>query len=97
MTHDSRFALIDTDGDERFAAIINGTFQIGKERDATPTSVEDFAREILVTVRGARFVCADGRKPPVLKFLGKPRAVVGYRLAPQIAAKLGVAPNGLRR
>lgn len=34
--HDTRFALIDTAGDERFAARINGTFQIGKERDATP-------------------------------------------------------------
>lgn len=96
MTHDTRFALIDTDGDERFAAIINGTFQVGKEKDDTPSDIEKFAHAILVDGRGGRFVCADGRKPALLKFRGKPRAVVGYRVAHEIAAKLGIPPTGSR-
>jgi len=94
--HDPRFALIDTDGDERFAARIDGTFQIGKAKDDTPTDIEKFAHAILVDGRGGRFVCADGRKPAVLKFVGRPRAVVGYRLDPQIAAKLGIPPTKSR-
>lgn len=96
MTHDTRFVLIDTDGDERFAAIIDGTFQIGKAKEATPTDIEKFAHAILVDGRGGRFVCADGSKPAVLKFIGQGRSVVGYRLAPQIAAKLGIPPSGSR-
>lgn len=96
MTHDNRFALIDTDGDERFAARIDGTFQIGKAKDDTPTDIEKFAHAILVDGHGGRFVCEDGRKPAVLKLIGRPRAVVGYRLDPQIATKLGIPPTGAR-
>jgi hypothetical protein len=96
MTHDTRFALIDTDGDERFAAIIDGTFQVGKEKADTPSDIEKFAHAILVDGRGGRFVCADGRKPALLKFRGQPRAVVGYRVAPEIAAKLGIPSTGSR-
>lgn len=76
MDHDTRLALIDTDGDERFAAIINGTFQIGKERDETPTDIAAFARAILKEGRDGRFVCADGRKQGVLKFSGRARKAV---------------------
>ena len=94
--HDTRFALIDTDGDERFAARIDGTFQIGKAKDGTPTDIEKFVHAILVDGHGGRFVCADGRKPAVLKFIGRPRAVVGYRLDPQIATKLGIPPTASR-
>jgi len=96
MKYDTRFALIDNDGDARFAAIIGGTFQIGKDRVAEPTSIEDFARAILIDGKDGRFVCADGRKPAVLTFQGQPRAVVAYRLHPQIAAKLKVPPKGSR-
>jgi len=96
MNHDTRFALIDTDGDERFAAIINGTFQIGKAKDETLTDIERFAHAILVDGRDGRFVCANGRKPALLKFIGRPRAVVGYRLDTQIAAKLGIPTTGSR-
>jgi hypothetical protein len=96
MTHHTRFALIDTDGDERFAAIIDGTFQVGKAKEATPTSIERFAHAILVDGRGGRFVCADGRKPGVVKFVGRPRAIVGYRLAQDIADKLGVPATASR-
>jgi hypothetical protein len=94
MTHDIRFALIDTDGDERFAARIKNTFQIGKAKDGTPTDIEKFAHAILVDGREGRFICADGRKRGTLKFLG--RAVVGYRVAPEIAAKLGIPTTGSR-
>lgn len=96
MNHDTRFALIDTDGDDRFAAIINGTFQIGKGRDDTPTSIEAFARAILVDGGDGRFVCADGRKPGILKFSGRGREAVSYRLSADIAAKIGVPPTGSR-
>ncbi|WP_240313705.1 hypothetical protein [Sphingomonas carotinifaciens] len=96
MNHDIRFALIDVDGDERFAARIGGTFQIGKDKEGTPTDIEKFAYAILVDGLGGRFVCADGRKPAVLKFVGRPRAVVGYRLDPQIATKLGIPPTASR-
>ena len=96
MAHDTRFALIDKDGDERFAAIVDGTFQIGKARKATPGCLEQFARSILIDGEDGRFVCADGRKPAVLKFSGRAREAVAYRLDPLIAAKLGVSPSGTR-
>lgn len=96
MNYDTRFALIDTAGDERFAARINGTFQIGKERDATPTDIEAFARAILVDGKDGRFVCADGRKPAVLKFSGRAREAVAYRLDPSVAAKLGIPATAPR-
>jgi hypothetical protein len=96
MTHNTKFALIDTDGDERFAAIIDGTFQIGKDRRATPTRIEDFAKAILVDGKDGRFVCADGRKPALLKFSGKARKAVAYRLEPSIAANLGIPAYGTR-
>jgi hypothetical protein len=96
MTHNTKFALIDTYGDERFAAIIDGTFQIGKERRATPTRIEDFAKAILIDGEDGRFVCSDGRKPAVLKFRGKAREAVAYRLDPQIATSLGIPAFGTR-
>jgi hypothetical protein len=96
MTHNTKFALIDTDGDERFAAIIDGTFQIGKDRRTTPTRIEDFAKAILIDGEDGRFVCSDGRKPAVLKFSGKAREAVAYRLDPQIATSLGIPALGTR-
>jgi hypothetical protein len=98
MNHDTRFTLIDKAGDARFAALINGTFQIGKERKRTPTSIEDFARAILIEGEDGRFVCADGRKPAVLKFISKRRDLeaVAYRLDPTLAAKLGIPAQGSR-
>ncbi|MEG3153458.1 hypothetical protein [Sphingomonas sp. RB1R13] len=96
MTHNTKFALIDTDGDERFAAVIDGTFQIGKDRRAKPTRIEDFARAILIDGEDGRFICADGRKPAVLKFSGKPRKVVAYRLDQMIATQLGIPAYATR-
>lgn len=94
MNHNAHFALIDSDGDERFPAIINGTFQIGKDRRRTPTCLETFSRAILIEGEDGRFVCRDGRKPAVLKYLG--RKVRAYRLDPVIAAKLGIPTQGSR-
>ena len=94
MTHDTRLALIDSDGDTRFPAIINGTFQIGKDRRRTPTCIEAFSRAILIEGEDGRFVCRDGRKPAVLKYNG--RKVRAYRLDPMIAAKLGIPAQGTR-
>jgi hypothetical protein len=96
MTHNTKFALIDTDGDERFAAIINGTYQIGKDRRATPARIEDFAEAILVDGEDGRFVCANGSKPGVLKFSGRGRKAVAYRLDPQLAGSLGIPAQGAR-
>lgn len=90
MAYDSRFALIDSDGDARFPAIIKGTFQIGKGRDELPTRIEDFARAILIDKKGGRFICADGRKPGILKFSGRAKEARAYRLDPLVAAKVGV-------
>jgi hypothetical protein len=96
MTHDTRFALIDSAGDERFAARIDGRFQIGKTRPATLDAIEAFARAILVDGQGGRFVCADGRKPAVLKFGGRAREALGYRLDPVVAERLGIASTASR-
>ena len=96
MTHDTRLALIDREGDARFPAIINGTFQIGKGRDELPTRIEDFARAILIDAKDGRFVCADGRKPGILKFSGRAKEAQSYRLDPTIAAKLGIPTQGTR-
>lgn len=94
MNHNPQLALIDSDGDERFAAIIKGTFQIGKGRKRTPPDIETFARAILIEGEDGRFVCRDGRKPAVLKYNG--RKVRAYRLDPMIAAKLGIPARGTR-
>ena len=96
MTHNTKLALIDAAGDERFPAIIGGTFQIGKDRKAKPTRIEDFARAILIDGEDGRFVCADGRKPGILKFSGRAREAVAYRLDPMIASQLGIPANGTR-
>lgn len=96
MNHNPKLALIDSDGDERFAAIINGTFQIGKGRKRTPYDIETFARAILIEGEDGRFVCADGRKPGVLKFSGRAKEARSYRLDPMIAAKLGIPAQGTR-
>lgn len=96
MNHNPKLSLIDSDGDERFAAIINGTFQIGKGRKRTPTDIETFARAILIEGEDGRFVCADGRKPGILKFSGRAREARSYRLDPMIAAKLGIPAQGTR-
>lgn len=94
MNHNTKLTLIDSDGDERFPAIINGTFQIGKDRRRTPTCIEAFSRAILIEGEDGRFVCRDGRKPAVLKYSG--RKVRAYRLDPTIAAKLGIPAQGTR-
>ena len=96
MTHDKRFALIDREGDARFAAIISNTYQVGKARDELPDSIESFARAILVDGKGGRFVCADGRKPALLKFGGRATEAQSYRLDPVIAQRIGVPPQGTR-
>lgn len=96
MNHDTRLALIDSDGDERFPAIIDGTFQIGKDRRRKPTCIEAFSRAILIEGEDGRFVCRDGRKPGVLKFSGRAKEARAYRLDPTIAAKLGIPAQGSR-
>lgn len=96
MNQDLKLALIDSDGDERFAAIIDGTFQFGKDRRSKPTSITDFARAILIDGEDGRFVCADGRKPGILKFSGRAREARSYRLDPMIAAQLGIPAFGTR-
>ena len=97
MKFSTQFALIDTDGDERFAAIIKNTFQVGKKRKATPSLIEDFVRLILIDGENGRFVCADGRKAGVLRYSGKASEAVAYRLDPDIANQLGIPAQGRRR
>lgn len=97
MAHNTQFALIDKEGQDRFAAIIKGTYQIGKERKRMPTDIETFARAILVEGEDGRFVRADGTKPGILKYVGKrDLEAVGYRLDPALAAKLGIPATGKR-
>lgn len=95
MPHGRRFALIDKQGRKRFAAIINGTFQIGKDRRRTPADLVTFARAILVEGEDGRFECADGTMKGVLTFISKRDVVaVAYDLDPAIAAKLGIPAQG---
>lgn len=94
MPFDKRFALIDRDGELRFPQIINGTFQIGKEREAMPADLLSFARGVLVEKRGGRFTRPDGSKHGILGFGGKAREAVGYVLDPAIAARLNVPASG---
>ena len=58
--------------------------------------VEDFARAILIDEKDGRFVCADGRKPGLLKFSGRAREARSYRLDPKIADSLGIPAFGTR-
>lgn len=97
MAHNKQFALIDKEGKERFAAIINGTYQIGKDRKRTPSNIDDFARAILIEGEDGRFVRADGMKPGILKFLGKhDYEAIAYRLHPDLADRLGIPSEGTR-
>jgi hypothetical protein len=97
MAHDFRFALIDKDGKDRFAAIINGTFQIGKNRRRLPKDIETFARAILIEGEDGRFVRADGTKPGVLKFRGnRSFEAVAYRIDAALAARLNIPAFGAR-
>jgi len=96
MNHNKQFALIDREGKERFAALLNGAHQIGKDRRRTTRDIEDFARAILIEGEDGRFVRADGTKPGVLKFSGRAREAVAYRLHPDIATKLGIPAYGSR-
>ena len=97
MAHDTRFALIDKAGRERFAAKISGTFQVGKDRKRTPVDLETFARAILLEGEGGRFVCANGEMPAVLKYCTqKDLQAVGYRLDPMIASRLGIPAQACR-
>jgi len=95
MNYNPKFALIDKVGDARYAAIIDGTYQIGKDSRRKPSTIEDFARAILLNGDDGRFVCADGRKPAVLKYISTRKLeAVGYKLDPAIAARLGIAAYG---
>lgn len=97
MAHDSRFALIDKDGKDRFAAIINGTYQIGKDRRRLPKDIETFTRAILIEGEDGRFVRADGTKPGVLKFRGsRSFEAVAYRIDAALAARLNIPAFGTR-
>lgn len=97
MAHNTQFALIDKEGKHRFAAIIKGTYQIGKDRKRTPADIETFARAILIEGEDGRFVRADGTKAGILKYIGKRDfEAVGYRLDPALAAKLGIPATGRR-
>lgn len=97
MNHNTQFALIDKEGKDRFAAVIKGTYQIGKDRKRLPRDIEIFARAILIEGEDGRFVRADGSKPGILRFIGKrDLEAVAYRLDPQIASKLGVPAFGTR-
>lgn len=92
MRYDKRLVLVDADGEDRFAAIIKGSFQVGKARESQPTDIVDFARAILIEGKGGRFVCADGRKPGVLKFGVRESSM--FRLDAEVAAKLRLPTVG---
>lgn len=96
MNHDKRFALIDRDGQPRYAQLIDGTFQIGKGRDATPRDLESFARAILQNGATGRFTRSDGSKHGILGFSGRAREAVAYELDQIIANGIGVPPTGRR-
>jgi hypothetical protein len=89
---DRRFALIDIDGQCRYAQIYKGTFQIGKARAATPTNLAVFARAILVDDKDGRFTRADKSQHGILKY-GRQTAR-SYVLDPAIALKIGIPSRG---
>ena len=93
MTYDKRFALIDSDGIKRYAQKLDGTFQVGKDRRATPSDLTTFARAILVDGHGGRFTRADRSKHGILGYGGRSREARGYILDPAIAAQIGVDPQ----
>jgi hypothetical protein len=94
VTYDKRFALIDSEGHHRYAQLLNGTYQVGKDRRATPSELRSFARAILVEGHGGRFTRSDGSKHGILGYGGRSREARGYILDPVIAAQIGVAPRG---
>lgn len=91
---DRRFALIDSEGERRYPQLIDGTFQIGKSRDALPRHLSDFARAVLCDGRGGRFTRADGSKRGILGYGGKSREAVAYELDGAIAQDLGIPIRG---
>ena len=92
MTYDKRFALIDSQGRRRYAQILNGTYQIGKASDETPTDLTSFARAVLLHGKDGRFRCQTGEKQGILGY-GK-RECRAYELDHAIAAQVGVPAKG---
>lgn len=92
--YDKRFALIDRDGQRRYAQILGGTFQLGKARDATPSNLCDFASAVLKQGKSGRFTRTDGSKHGILGFGGRSREATAYELDPSIAVRIGVPPKG---
>lgn len=92
--YDKRFALIDRDGQRRYAQILGGTFQLGKARDATPSDLCDFASAVLKQGKSGRFTRTDGSRHGILGFGGRSREATGYELDPSIATRIGVPPRG---
>jgi hypothetical protein len=90
--YDRRFALIDTEGQYRYAQILKSTFQVGKARAETPTDLVTFARAILVDHKGGRFIRSDKSQRGILKY-GR-QAAQSYLLDPAIAWKIGVPSRG---
>ena len=92
MTHDTRFALIDSTGRKRYAQILDGTFQIGKSADEKPTDLADFVRAILLLKKDGRFRCKTGEMTGILGY-GK-RECKAYELDAKIASIIGVPERG---
>lgn len=91
---DDRFALIDREGQYRYAQVIDGTFQVGKSRDQLLTSLVEFAAAILIEGKGGRFTRADRSKHGILGYGGRAREAIGYELDAKVAQQLNVPALG---
>ena len=91
---DKRFYLVTTDGSKRYAAVMNGAYQIGKERDEVHTSLAAFARAVILQGKGGRFSSANGVSKSILAYRPTARSVTGYWLDPDVAKEAGVPSEG---
>ncbi|PWG03527.1 hypothetical protein [Sphingosinicella humi] len=91
---DKRFYLVTKDGSKRFAARIDGQFQIGKYREETFANLADFARAVIINGKGGRFSSANGVSKSILVYGARTRSVAAYWLDPSVAAEAGLASEG---
>lgn len=93
MDCDKRFAIFDGEGQPYYAALIDGKFQIGKERKIVTDSLAEFASAVIKRSLGGRFLTPTGNKS-IMGVGGRARTAVRYELDPTIAGAIGVPARG---
>jgi hypothetical protein len=93
MDCDKRFVIFDRNDRPFYAALIDGKYQVGKDRDIITDRLHEFASAVIKQCLGGRFLTPEGHKS-VMGVGGRARTAVRYELDPTVAMAIGVPPKG---